>query len=29
MFEEPVAMKDEGKEQYPYERFYRKNKDSL
>ena len=29
MFEEPVAMKDEGKEQYPYERFYRKNRDAL
>jgi hypothetical protein len=29
MFEEPVAMKDEGKEQYPYERFYRKNRDRL
>ena len=29
MFEEPVSMKDEGKEQYPYERFYRDNKDSL
>lgn len=29
MFEEPVIMKDEGKEQYPYERFYRDNQDAL
>jgi hypothetical protein len=29
MFEEPFTMKDEGREQYPYERFYRDNKDGL
>jgi hypothetical protein len=29
MFDEPVVMKDEGKEQYPYERFYRDNQDAL
>ena len=29
MFDAPVVMKDEGKEQYPYERFYRDNQDAL
>jgi hypothetical protein len=29
MFDAPVGMKDEGKEQYPYERFYRDNRDAL
>ena len=29
MFEAPMAMRDEGKEQYPYERFYRENRDAL
>ena len=29
MFDEPVVMKDEGAPQYPYERFYRENKDRL
>jgi len=29
MFEEPVIMKDEGMPQYPYERFYRENRDKL
>lgn len=29
MFDEPVALKDPGKEQYPNERFYRKRKNEL
>lgn len=29
MFDEPVVLKDPGKEQYPYERFYRERKKEL
>jgi hypothetical protein len=29
MFDEPVIMKDPGKEQYPHERFYRLHKKDL
>jgi hypothetical protein len=29
MFDEPVVLKDPGREQYPHERFYRTRKEEL